>query len=114
MTVDITEMNAMEYLLYYLTQIRMILDMWQIPFLGCSYWDFCMGVAITAVVITVLVNVVRIGTVSYSNSRYSKNDRPSASSLYTPSKTTVKMNDGFGGKYNDTYGKSSGGIWVKR
>lgn len=77
-------MNAMEYFISVLTQIRLMLDNWYIPFLGCSYWDFVMGLAIASVVVTVLVSTVRIGAVSYSSSADHVRRNRSTSSMPTP------------------------------
>lgn len=60
-----------------------ILDKFVIPGLGVTYWDFVIGCAIAAVVITVLINTVRIGTVSYSNSRSRNSSRSGGDSNET-------------------------------
>lgn len=81
-------MGALEYFISLLGQIRFVLDHgFIIPELGCSYWDFVIGLAIASVVVTVLVNTVRIGTVNYSYSR--------------PSSKTTKTVHNEGGKASE-------------
>ena len=113
MTVALDNTNAITFFFSFMKMLRVdILDKFEIPGIGVTYWDFLIGLAITAIVLTVLVNTVRIGTVNYSSK--GKGDRPSPSPILTQKTTTQKMNDGFGGTYTDTYSKSSGGLWVKR
>lgn len=70
MTVQLDNSNPISWFISFLKMIRVdILDKFVIPGLGITYWDFIIGCAIAAVVITVLVNSVRIGVVSYSKSK---------------------------------------------
>lgn len=46
-----------------------VLEKFILPGLETSYWSFFIGLAIAAIVITVLINTVRIGSVSYSSSK---------------------------------------------
>ncbi len=112
MSVALDNSNPIAWFISFLNMLRVdILDRFEIPGIGVSYWDFIIGCAIASIVITVLINTVRIGSVNYANS---KRDKDSPSPIFAPKTTTQRMNDGFGGSYTDTYGKSNGGIWIKR
>lgn len=75
MTVALDNTNAITFFFSFMKMLRVdILDKFEIPGIGVTYWDFLIGLAITAIVLTVLVNTVRIGSVNYSNSKNGKGD----------------------------------------
>lgn len=77
MTVTLDNTNAITFFFSLLKMLRVdILDKFELPGIGVTYWDFLIGLAITAVVLTVLVNTVRIGSVNYANSKTGKGDNP--------------------------------------
>lgn len=46
-----------------------LLESFIIPQLGISYWDFCIYLAVAAIVITVLINAVNVGGLSSFSTR---------------------------------------------
>lgn len=53
-----------------------ILEKFILPELGISYWDFCLYLAIAAIVITLLVNSIRVsGNASFASSVKEKNEK---------------------------------------
>lgn len=70
-------MKPLTFFLEMLKTLRTeLLEKFVLPEVGVSYWKYVIGLAIAAVVITVLVNVVRIGTVNYSfSSEFNRNTK---------------------------------------
>lgn len=69
MTVALDTSGPIKFFLSLLKMLRVdVLDKFVIPTLGVTYWDFIIALALSAVVLTVLVNTVRIGMVTYSHS----------------------------------------------
>lgn len=74
MTGLVSDQGAFNWFVSLLYMIRtQILEKFILPHMNISYWQFAIGLAVAAVVITVLVNVVRIGSASSSTK---ENSRP--------------------------------------
>lgn len=85
--------KPLSFFLELLTKVRTeILEKFILPELGVSYWKFVIGLALAAVVITVLVNVVRIGTVNYSFSKGEKKQKHNESGSVSQSRAMAQRN----------------------
>lgn len=69
--------NPLLWFISFLDGLRVeILEKFMIPGLGISYWTFLIGVAIVAVVITVLINSIRVNSVTaYSDIEEGRRER---------------------------------------
>lgn len=62
--------NPLLWFISFLDHIRVnVLERFVIPGLGISWWHFVISLAVVSIVFVVLINAVRIGTISYFRSK---------------------------------------------